>query len=124
MKKYIINIIVIAYLIMNGCSSQSYRFAMRNAKETYDDQKPIPVPASSDFEKTFYMLDVLMRRPAVKAFDVSKNVPSKDVNFLDDLSLSSWFTPRLGYINIPAKDLLIGPQLIGPPQKPITVKKS
>ena len=71
-----------------------------------------------------YYYKVLVRRPAGKLLDYRPNYPSRDVNALDHVPKSSWYTPRLGYGYISPQELLAGPENIGPPQPPLRVVRA
>lgn len=111
-------------LLFSGCSSQPYRFGDFAPVTELDDRQPIPVPEIYDYNVTNYILNVLVRRPILRDWSFTRVAPSQDVNALDDVPRSTWFTPRLGYNDLSPQDLLAGPTEIGPPQTPITVTEA
>ena len=56
--------------------------------------------------------------------EFSTSRPAGDVNSMDDLPKSTWFTPRLGYTEISPQALLDGPRVVGPPEPPIIVTRA
>lgn len=123
-KKILLPVFAVAFLLMIGCASHPYRFRDSEPITEYNDRRPVPVPKPNEYKAYSYKYDVLVLRPAVKNFDVSKVNPARDVNSMDEVPASSWFTPRLGYKNISPGELLNGPRKAGPPQLPIRVVKA
>ncbi|NOQ98204.1 MAG: hypothetical protein GQ561_08575 [Calditrichae bacterium] len=129
MRNYILTLsaiisILLFFLLISGCSSNAARFSNNKPITQYRDDHPIPVPKSTEYEKLFYAVNVLARRPAVKGLEYDNIDLAKDVNSMDEVPASSWFTPRLGYKKISPKELLAGPENVGPPQLPLTVVKA
>ena len=87
-------------VIFSGCSSTGFRFADSEPVWKIDDQQPIPLPKASKYIKVDYYYKVLVRRPAVKVFHYPEIHKSRDVNSRDQVTGSSWFTPRLGYRDV------------------------
>lgn len=110
-------------MLVSGCSGSGWRFADAPPVTRYDDMRPVPVPEGNRFHKYYYEYNALLQRPVVKGLEVTRRKPAGDVNSLDEVPASSWYTPRLGYKEITPQQLLAGPQIIGPPQLPITVAK-
>ncbi|KAA3612209.1 MAG: hypothetical protein DWQ05_19615 [Calditrichaeota bacterium] len=115
---------VVTLIILASCTSTSFQFTDSKVVEKYPDDHPIPVPVKNEFEPISYRYDVLVRRPLIKGLDVSKIERARDVNSMDNVPASSWFTPRLGFENISPERLLRGPEKIGPPELPIKVVKA
>ncbi|MFC1509009.1 hypothetical protein ACFL60_04885 [Candidatus Omnitrophota bacterium] len=107
-----------------SCSSPGYRFRDTGPVTIHDDKQPIPVPESSEYIRRKNEINVLVGRPAVQIFDVSRVSPAQDCNALDDIPASSWYTPRLGYRKITPEELVKGPYEAGPPQSPVKVTKA
>lgn len=99
----------------------SYRFADTPPVTVLCDTLAIPMPEPSDHYPLNYLYKVFVRRPAVDLLDVDAVDRSMDVNALDNVPRSSWFTPRLGYQPITPEALLEGPYQAGPPLCPLTV---
>lgn len=104
-----------------GCSSVAPRFTLDEPVTVQADTTPTPVPESHDFGTWSYQYALYVQRPAVGALEFVGPTPARDVNSMDDLPASTWFTPRLGYREVPPEELLRGPEDIGPPQFPIAV---
>jgi len=102
----------------------NYRFADVEPMVQADDQRAIPAPKAADFHKMFYFVDVVVRRPAVRTLAPAPIRAARDVNSMDEVPRSSWFTPRIGVRELPIDDVLRGPADVGPPQPPIQVLKA
>jgi hypothetical protein len=126
MKTRTAHLLLLASAVVGTASSKpaSYRFADREPVREADDRKPIPPPQAADFHKTFYFVDVVVRRPAVRSLAPAPVRSSRDVNALDEMPSSSWFTPRLGARELSPEEMLRGPAAVGSPQLPIRVLKA
>lgn len=103
------------------------RFADRPVVTELDDRQPIPTPAAAEFEKLYYFTDVLVRRPIVRGLELTTPQPAEDVNALDDVPASAWYTPRLGARPLSTAELLAGPPAADgtqPPHLPLTVVRA
>jgi hypothetical protein len=113
---------MIFFLIFWACSSSHpYRFNNTLPFIQYNDTLPIGVPKATQYQEFNNSFDVILRKPVVDAFEFSRIEPSKDVNSMDEVPASSWFTPRLGYREITPDELLRGALKYGPPQPPIKI---
>lgn len=86
-----------------------------------NDTLATPVPQKTDIREFDETLNITVRRPVVNALEFSRTVPSRDVNSVDEVPSSSWFTPRLGYKDISPQELLKGPFKDGPPIPPLKI---
>lgn len=85
------------------------------------DTAPSPLPEKTDFEFVEYVITSSLRYPIDSTLDWKKTLRSRDVNALDALPASSWYTPRLGAESISSETLVKGPELKGAPQFPAVV---
>jgi hypothetical protein len=124
--KTILRIFCIALLtiLISACSSQRYRFADADPVERDNDMRSVPVPKATRFERVKFGGEAMLRRPISEGLRFSGHESAMDVNSMDEVPASSWFTPRLGYVDISPEELLKGPEHIGPPQLPITVSRA
>src|SRR5262245_60699763 len=92
-------VLVAAFLLISyrvtGASPHD-RFADAEPVRQADDSKPIPAPQAADFSKNFYIVDVVYRRPATAGLKLVPKHVARDINSMDEVPGSSWFTPRLG----------------------------
>jgi hypothetical protein len=112
---------IILLVMFYSCSSHPVRFRDSEPVRKYNDMIPIPIPQATEYKEFDDVFNTILRQPVVNAFDFSRTEPSKDVNSMDDVPASSWFTPRLGYRDINPDELLRGPLKYGPPQAPIKI---
>lgn len=100
----ILSVLPAAMILLWNCAPTPATFTDDDPIYHLNDNIPIPIPENP---RTVYSL------PA------DKN--ARDVNRLDDVPASSWYTPRLGYQNISPAELVNGPAEIGLPEIPITL---
>ncbi|MCE7894052.1 MAG: hypothetical protein DYH12_30865, partial [Sorangiineae bacterium PRO1] len=77
---------------LGGCSYQPARFRDRPPVTDARDDRPIAIPRSNAFIEAFYLSDVFLRRPVVDALDAERFPYARDVNALDEVPRSSWFS--------------------------------
>jgi len=109
---------------LTSCSYTPLKFSGAPPVQVMDDRRPGPVPQKTRFDFVYVGVDGLVRQPLVEGMKTRRLPRAEDVNALDQVPSSSWYTPRLGYREISPEELLRGPEKIGPPQKPITVIKA
>jgi len=109
---------------LSACASAPPRFALRPPVTAAPDTAAVPVPHATEFEMLTYQSDLVVRRPIRSALYVPESKTAGDVNAMDDLPASTWFTPRLGYRDISPAELLAGPSKVGPPRPPMTVVRA
>ncbi len=126
MKSVFFNLLILllAALFVCGCAAHGFRFADADPVWDLHDRTPGPMPHSTRYIRADYYFKVLVRRPAVKIFDYAPLVRSKDVNSLDHVPASSWYTPRMGYQSISPAEILNGLKQIGPPVLPVRVVRA
>lgn len=110
--------------LFSGCASRSFRFADAPAVWDLQDRQPIPLPETTKYIRADYYFSVLVRRPAVSAFNFVPGLPAQDVNAVDQVPKSSWFNPRLGFREISPQEMVTGPEQIGPPKPPVRVVRA
>jgi hypothetical protein len=109
-------------ILMTGCgASRGYRFSDAEPVMIEDDARPVPVPKTEKFKPEAYEYNALFRRPIIDFLDIQKIPPAGDVNAMDDVPASTWFTPRLGYHEVTPEALVRGPGCAGPPRTPVKV---
>ena len=109
---------------LSACASAPPRFALRAPVTVAPDTAAVPVPHATDFEMLTYQSELVVRRPIRSALYIPQSKTAGDVNAMDDLPASTWFTPRLGYRDISPAELLAGPSKVGPPEPPLTVVRA
>ena len=124
-KRQIIRLATLAatVLLLAGCA-HGVRFADAPPVWQLDDRNPIPLPEATRYIRMDYYAKTLVRRPLTSPIDFPPRTRSRDVNALDHVPASTWYTPRLGYREITPERLLEGPRRIGPPQPPVRVVRA
>ncbi len=106
---------VLALAVASGCSYRPARFALAPPVERADDERAVAMPKPRTFFPTFFEADVYVRRELVNMLDPKRTPAAVDVNQLDDVVASSWYSPpRL------ADKPLKGYTRNGPPVPPFT----
>lgn len=108
----------------SGCVTRPDVFSDQPVVTIRDDRKNGPVPAKTDYDFVEDAVHSTARLPVNEYLDFRRTPRSRDVNALDELPVSTWFTPRLGYQNLSPADILKGPEMQGPPALPVTVVKA
>lgn len=102
-----------------------YRFSDAPPVTQADDAKNSPVPSESrEFKYVEYAVSSAVRYPLVDTLDTRRKPRSQDVNSMDQVPASAWFTPRLGADNLSPEELVKGPEVKGAPQAPYTIVKA
>lgn len=101
-----------------ACGYRPARFHDRPAVTRAGDDRPIPVPRRNAFVEAFYLSDVFLRRPVVDALDAERFPYAKDVNSLDQVPPSSWFSPIALQPEAFAREYSVE----GPPRAPVRIE--
>jgi len=105
----------------SACSAAPSRFALRPPVTREADDRPLArAPAKDDESEIANALDVTLLRPLSRAWLAEAGGEARNVNALDEVPDSSWFTNRAV---LPA-DLERGPCPAEGPALPLTVKSS
>jgi hypothetical protein len=98
--------------LLVGCAAQPglspLRFANKSPALVVDDRHDIKKPETRSFARTLYMLDVFFARSIPAALELEPQVYARDVNALDDVPDSTWFTNRIGIRDLSAEDIKSG----------------
>ncbi|HEY6555493.1 MAG TPA: hypothetical protein VI669_19205 [Vicinamibacteria bacterium] len=106
-------------------AARPYRFGNASPITDSGDRRPIPLPRmrATEVRAGVYVFDALVRYPPVDLSETWEIPRAGDVNSLDDVPASSWFTPRLGHLDLSADDLLAGQAITGGPKAPFRVEQ-
>jgi hypothetical protein len=108
------------WLVACGSACSGYRPARFGARapvaEVHDDA-PVPVPRWRWVPEPVYLSEVYLHRPLREAMDLSPYPDAGDINSMDEVAHSTWFTPRTPDVGSMAR----GPETSGPPLPPFTV---
>ncbi|MBN1688598.1 MAG: hypothetical protein JW893_05820, partial [Candidatus Omnitrophica bacterium] len=113
-----------AVLAVTGCSHSHYRFHDMAPVTQIQDTTPTDLPEKTDFDFVENAITSAVRFPLVGYLDPRKTPRSQDVNALDQVPASSWYTPRMGYQKLTPQEILDGPRQMGPPEKPYVITKA
>ncbi len=116
---------LLAFTLLSAGCAHGYRFKETAPAAEAGDRNPSPVPQKSgDFDFVEYSVAASLRYPVDSHLDTRRVPRSRDVNSMDEVPGSSWFTPRLGNKEITPAELVKGPEKQGPPQTPFTIIKA
>jgi len=98
--------------LLVGCAAQTgpgpLRFANRFPAMIVDDRHDMKKPETRVFARSLYMLDVFFGRRVPAALELEPQVYAQDVNALDDVPDSTWFTNRIGIRELTPEDIKAG----------------
>jgi hypothetical protein len=101
-----------------GCAGPGVsriRFANQDPVWKVNDRIDTPRPERRGFPRALYYFDQFVFRRLVRAMDVPEPRHAANVNSLDEVPDSTWFTNRIGAGAITAEDLRRGPNTDGGP---------
>lgn len=83
-------------LVCPGTAATPYRFTTDEPVWTVQDTKPIPEPGGRGENRYHNFIDGYWLRPLNDALGLRRQVDAQDLNSMEEVPGSSWFTPRLG----------------------------
>jgi hypothetical protein len=98
-------ILPLALIVAAACDPRPARFADAPAVEAVADDKPIPAPRPYEPVPEWRLSEAYLRRPLVNALDPARVPEGGDVNALDEVPRSSWFSAASGAPLCDADDL-------------------
>jgi hypothetical protein len=111
-------LLVLASLGAGACSARPARFADRPAVTEIADDTPIPMPRPFDPVREVVLSEAYVRRPLVDALDPLREPDAGDVNALDEVPRSRWFSPE------DAAALADDAEPPAPPFRPLIVERA
>ncbi|HEY0252066.1 MAG TPA: hypothetical protein VGC41_11095, partial [Kofleriaceae bacterium] len=97
------------------------KFADKPVVTQIDDARPIKPPSEREYYSELALADATFFRPTVDALDPIPGGLAGDVNALDEVPNSSWFTNRIGAREISVDEAVKAADTKGPPQGPYTI---
>jgi hypothetical protein len=107
-------------LVASAVACSGYRparFALRPPVADAHDDAPIPVPRWRWIPEPVYLSEVYLHRPLRETLDLSPQPDAGDINSMDEVARSTWFSSRPLDVGAMAR----GPDNTGPPLAPFTV---
>jgi hypothetical protein len=102
-----------------GCGGPT--FVDRPIVWRVDDRRHIAEPEEIPFYPKEYFARILATDRALRSLDIPNREPARDVNALDEVPDSSWFTNRIGRRDISPAEAARGPCKGPPPVLPLTI---
>ena len=103
------------------------RFHNRPPVWVVNDRRDVPVkPEERKFYKALYHLDGYWHKRVDRRLQLRKPSRAVNVNALDEVPDSTWFTNRIGVRDMTPEEIAVGPNLTGSPEdhRPWTIKSS
>lgn len=112
--------------VVAGCyrSAVPARFLDQPVVTAVDDARPIPEPSERPFYATYYLANALVFDPIVRVFDRPHRGPATNINALDEVPDSTWFTNRISGRAVTPAEAARGPDVDGTPVPPFEVVKA
>jgi hypothetical protein len=120
MKDLDLRTIVLASLLC-GCAT-NVRFEDAPIVWYADDRRDIPQPEPTDFSHIGYLSDMIVMRRSIRTLELRDLEPARDVNALDEVPNSTWFTNRIGVRTVTPEEAARGAVVDGPPRLPLVVE--
>jgi hypothetical protein len=108
--------LLLASIGLAACAPRPARFADAPPIEVVADDAPIPEPRPFEPVPEWRLSEAYLRRPLVNALDPSRVSFARDVNSIDEVPRSSWFSPSIAEL---ASDAIVPPT---PPFHPLTTR--
>ncbi|MGE3766311.1 MAG: hypothetical protein AB7L94_28930 [Kofleriaceae bacterium] len=104
--------VILALVILAACShppAGTLRFANAPPVWRVSDRTPLEKkPAEREYNRSLYQTDGFVVRRATRAMDMQDPVRARDVNALDEVPDSTWFTNRIGVRDLSIEELRRG----------------
>lgn len=110
-----------------GSAVGELRFHNAAPVTVVDDRRDVPAqPEKIRFLKSFYHFDGFWHRSMTRAMEVRPPLRAQNVNALDEVPDSTWFTNRIGVRDLSLDELAVGPNVSGDPEdhRPWTIVQS
>ena len=114
---------LVSIALLGSCAPQ-LRFRDAPVVWYVDDARDIPAPAKRSFAHIQYFTDILGFDRLQRALTLPDLEHARDVNALDEVPNSTWFTNRIGVRTVTPEEAARGPMRDGPPQLPLQIKSS
>ncbi len=110
-----------AALLLTAATAVAGRLPLSGAPVVWyaDDARPIPKPATYEPHPMIAEVDASVSQPVARGLDPTRWLragggPAVDVNALDEVPNSTWFTNRMGIRRLMEAELATGPGAAGP----------
>lgn len=126
-----LRVVMLSLVVLAACShappAGTLRFANAPAVWRVADRTPLArQPAEREYNRSLYQTDGFVVRRATRALDLPDPVRARDVNALDEVPDSTWFTNRIGVRDLSLAELRRGANLDPSPfaNLPWTIKSA
>jgi len=100
--------------LVTGCATAPspagrIRFANAEPVRAINDRRPIDEPAETPFPKSLYHFDGHFHRRLTRAMEMRGSLRAANVNSMDEVPDSTWFTNRIGVRDLSVEEIKAGP---------------
>ncbi|MCA9604350.1 MAG: hypothetical protein KC619_02075, partial [Myxococcales bacterium] len=116
----------LAVYVLGACGAPAHRFPLRTPMWVDDDRQPFAGrPAEIATPAQWDRIDHSIFRPLAEAFLYERSSEAIDVNAMDEVPSSSWFTNRIGFVPLRPSRIARGAcREITEPPRPWTVTRA
>ena len=116
-------LLLLAVMLAAGCAARgpvgTLRYANQDIVWRVDDRRDVPrKPDERELARILYDLDTLVVATLVRLLDVPDPVRASNVNALDEVPDSTWFTNRIGLRDLSVERVRRGPGSTDPADRP------
>jgi len=109
-------LLLVATAACAGPAAGTMRFVTQPPVWKVDDARPLDrKPAERIYNRTLYQIDGFLVRRATRAMDMPSTGRALDVNSIDEVPDSTWFTNRIGVREVSIDELRKGPNVADSP---------
>jgi hypothetical protein len=114
-------LLVLLLAALPGCATK-VRFRDAPVVWYVDDERSVPKPKERKFAHLEYFVDILGFDRLQRTMKLPDLEEAHNVNALDEVPNSTWFTNRIGVRTISPAEAALGPTKEPPPELPFTIK--
>ncbi len=104
-----IYLLIVALVVPLACSQQKVTFRTEPVVQYINDNFHIDCPGENDYNRFTYTIDLYLNRQLDDLINPVDPPPAMNVNSLDEVPNSSWFTNRMGILRMTRREVASGP---------------
>jgi hypothetical protein len=104
------HLLIVALVVPVACSQQRVTFRNEPVVQDMNDNFHIDCPGENDYNRFTYTIDLYLNRQLDDLINPVDPAPAMNVNSLDEVPNSSWFTNRMGILRMTRQEVASGPE--------------
>jgi len=104
-----LHLLIVALVVPLACSQQRVTFRTEPVVQAMNDNFHIDCPGKNDYNRFACTIDLYLNRQLDDLINPVDPPPAKNVNSLDEVPNSSWFTNRMGILRMTRREVASGP---------------